>query len=156
MGGGQSDRHSRQFVLDNIFRRHDRREAEETVIKRDQDFFWEGIDQGKLLVQKCAQCEKMRHPPAPMCAVCQSLEWIPHELSGKGKVFSWLVSTHPTDPTVPPRTVVLVELEEGIRLVSNLVEGETTEIGQPVELAISQVGELTLPLFRNARNGARA
>jgi uncharacterized protein len=123
--------------------------------KRDEDFFWEGVDQGKLLFQKCAECGTLRHPPAPMCAECQSLKWTPQQLSGKGSVFSWLISTHPTDPTVPARTVVLVELDEGVRLVTNLVEGETTEIGRPVELAIGEMGGVTLPLFRNARGGAK-
>jgi uncharacterized protein len=123
--------------------------------KRDQDFFWEGVDQGKLLFQKCAECGTLRHPPAPMCAECQSLKWTPQQLPGKGTVFSWLISRHPNDPTVPARTVVLVELEEGVRLVTNLVEGETTEIGRPVELAIGEMEGVTLPLFRNVRGGAK-
>ena len=121
--------------------------------KRDQDFFWEGVDRGKLLAQRCDDCGTLRHPPAPMCAQCQSLKWSQQELSGEGTVFSWLISKHPNDESIPSRTVLLVQLKEGLRLVSNLVEAETTEIGAPVELAIGDMLGLKLPLFRNARGG---
>lgn len=120
--------------------------------KRDDDFFWEGVDQGKLLAQSCSQCGTMRHPPAPMCASCQSVAWEAKELSGRGKVYSWLVSKHPSKPDAAPRTVVLVDLDEGLRLVSNMVDGESVEIGDPVRLTFGEVRGARLPLF--TRNGA--
>jgi uncharacterized protein len=120
--------------------------------RRDDDFFWKGVDQGRLLAQRCSQCETLRHPPAPMCARCQSVAWEPAELSGRGKVYSWLISKHPTEPDSAPRTVVLVDLEEGLRLVSNIVDGETVEIGDPVRVTFGEVGGAKLPLF--TRKGA--
>jgi uncharacterized OB-fold protein len=121
---------------------------------RDEDFFWEGVDQGRLLAQKCANCGTLRHPPAPMCSECQSLEWKAQELSGRGTIYSWLISKHPTQPDASPRTVVLVALEEGIRFVSNLAAGEKADIGKPVELYFDTVNGTRLPQFRLA-SGAR-
>jgi uncharacterized OB-fold protein len=120
--------------------------------KRDDDFFWEGVDRGELLAQSCSQCGTLRHPPAPMCASCQHLKWEPRALSGRGTVFSWLVSKHPTKPDAAPRTVALVDLEEGLRLVSNLVEGETVEIGDAVSLTFGETRGARIPMF--TRKGA--
>jgi uncharacterized OB-fold protein len=120
--------------------------------KRDDDFFWEGVDQGRLLAQRCSQCGTLRHPPAPMCGDCQSVAWEANELSGRGTVYSWLVSKHPSRPDAAPRTVVLVDLDEGLRLVSNIVEGESVEIGDPVSLTFGEARGVRLPMF--TRRGA--
>lgn len=118
--------------------------------KRDDDFFWEGVDQNRLLVQACSDCGTIRHPPAPMCAACQSTRWEAKQLSGRGKVYSWLVSKHPTQPDASPRVVVLVDLEEGIRLVSNMVQGEEAEVGDAVNLTFGDMHGMRLPLFTKA------
>jgi uncharacterized OB-fold protein len=115
---------------------------------RDEDFFWAGVDEGRLLAQKCRGCGALRHPPSPMCANCQSLDWEPQELTGRGQVFGWLISKHPTQPDADPRTVVLVELEEGIRMVSNLAGGGPTRIGEAVEVCYADVNGARLPQFR--------
>ena len=120
---------------------------------RDEDFFWAGVDEGRLLAQKCLGCGALRHPPSPICAQCQSLEWEPQPLSGRGKVFGWLISKHPSKPDAQPRTVVLVELEEGLRLVSNLSGGGETSIGKAVEACFEEVDGVRLPQFRE-RAGA--
>jgi hypothetical protein len=120
--------------------------------KQDDDFFWEGVDQDKLLVQSCADCGTLRHPPAPMCAKCQSLAWDAKPLSGRGTIYSWLVSKHPTKPDATPRTVILVDLDEGPRFVSNIVEGESVEVGDRVRLTFGDVRGARLPLF--TREGA--
>ena len=83
-------------------------------------WFWDGVDDGQLLFQRCANCGMLRHPPAPMCGDCHSLEWNAEPVSGRGTVYTWIVSHHPTEPDADPRIVVLVELEEGVRFVSNL------------------------------------
>jgi uncharacterized OB-fold protein len=115
--------------------------------KRDEDFFWEGVDEGRLLAQHCSSCGTLRHPPRPMCPSCQSLEWEPTELSGKGTVFSWLISKHPTKPDAEPRTVILVDLEEGIRLVGNMLPGESVETGNSVTLSFGEFHGMRLPMF---------
>ena len=83
-------------------------------------FFWDAIADGRLVFQRCAACGVVRHPPAPMCGECHSVEWDTQESSGHGHVYTWIVSHHPTKPDAEPRIVVLVELDEGIRFVANL------------------------------------
>src|SRR5258708_3125270 len=119
---------------------------------RDQDFFWEGVKAGKLLFQKCEECGAIRQPPGPMCPHCQSLRWIAHESRGRGTVSAWLVSKHPTKPDENPRIVALVDLEDGVRMITNLqeIEGAEVALGMPVELFFADVSGNTLPQFRPA------
>lgn len=121
-------------------------------INRDNEFFWDGVAAGRLLIQRCGECGELRHPPRPMCGVCRSTEWDTVEASGRGEIYSYVVHHHPPLPGVEtPHPVVLVELEEGVRIVSN-VEGlapDDVSIGMPVELAFAELhDELTLPVFR--------
>lgn len=122
------------------------------AINDDNRFFWDGVERGELLIQRCAGCGALRHPPRPMCPGCRSAEWDTVRASGRGTVHSYVVPRHPRLPAFPePYVVVLVDLEEGTRLVSNLVdvEPDAVRIGMPVELAVTKVDpELTLPLFR--------
>ena len=124
------------------------------AISDDTRFFWEGVERGELRIQRCAACGRLRHPPGPMCPACRSLEWDSIVASGRGTVHSHVVPHHPRLPGFPERYVVaLVDLEEGTRLVTNLidVEPEDVRIGMAVELAVTRVDdELTLPLFRPA------
>ncbi|HXK24856.1 MAG TPA: bifunctional MaoC family dehydratase N-terminal/OB-fold nucleic acid binding domain-containing protein [Myxococcota bacterium] len=124
---------------------------------RDNDFFWEGVLQRELRIQRCARCGKLRHPPGPMCPSCHSLEWDFVRASGRGRLFSYVVAHHPPIPPFDyPNLIALVELEEGTRLVSNLVgvaPGKAA-IGMAVEIEFTQVDpELVLPLFRPAQAG---
>ena len=119
---------------------------------RDQDFFWEGVKAGKLLFQKCQDCGAIRQPPGPMCPHCQSLRWTARESRGRGTVSAWLVSKHPTKPDENPRIVALVDLEDGVRMITNLqdIEGADVALGMPVELFFADVSGNTLPQFRPA------
>jgi uncharacterized OB-fold protein len=119
---------------------------------RDDAFFWEGARNGQLLIQRCASCGTLRHPPAPMCGRCGSLESDSVVASGRGTIHSWVVSHHPTEPDAEPRIVVLVDLEEGTRLVSNLVDAaqEDVDNGLPVEVCFVDHETVVLPQFRLA------
>jgi uncharacterized OB-fold protein len=103
---------------------------------RDEDFFWEGAKEGRLLVHRCASCGQLRHPPAPMCSRCQSLEVEIIEASGRAKVLGWLVSKHPTRPDDKPRIVVRLQLEEGVYLIANLVGAELGEIAYETRVEV--------------------
>jgi uncharacterized protein len=120
----------------------------------DNAFFFEGARAGKLLIQRCASCGTLRHPPRPACAECGSFEWDTVEASGKGTVYSYVVVHHPQIPPFEyPLPIAVVELEEGTRLVADLVEvdPEAVTIGMPVRVEFVAVDEeLTLPLFRPA------
>jgi 3-oxo-4,17-pregnadiene-20-carboxyl-CoA hydratase alpha subunit len=119
---------------------------------QDSAFFWEGVDQGRLLIQRCRGCGRLQHPPGPMCGACHGLEWEAAEMSGLGRVYSFVVAHHPPIPPFEyPNAIALVELAEGPRLVSNLVgvDPAVVEIGMPVRVAFTRVDdELVLPLFR--------
>lgn len=122
----------------------------------DDQFFWDSIAEGRLVFQRCAACGVVRHPPAPMCGECHSVEWDTQESSGHGHVYTWIVSHHPTKPDAEPRVVVLVELDEGIRFVSNLlgVEHDQVQNAMEVTLSIEDVDGVVLPQFRLAGDGA--
>jgi len=123
---------------------------------RDQDFFWEGVDKGELLVQCCSGCGELRHPPAPMCPECLSLGWEPKPMQGLGTVFTFMLSRHPTQADESPRIVALVDLPEGVRMVSNLVDIGIDEVaaGMPVSVVFREVNGERLPQFRPRGEGA--
>ncbi len=122
------------------------------VLNSDNRFFWEGLQAGELLIQRCSDCKKLRHPPGPMCPQCHSLQWHAQPAAGKGEVYSFTVLHQPAIPPFEyPNPVVLIELDEGTRLVTQLsgVAAEDISIGMRVELQITEVEVgLSLPLFK--------
>jgi uncharacterized protein len=83
--------------------------------------FYAYCARGELRLQRCADCLVWRHPPRHRCARCGSLEVSWEPVSGRGRIFSWTVTHQALDPAfTPPYAVVVVELEEGPRLVGNL------------------------------------
>jgi uncharacterized OB-fold protein len=120
----------------------------------DNGWWWEGIDRGELLIQKCSQCGTLRHPPRPMCGECRSTKWESVVASGKGTVHSYVIMHHPPIPGYDfPIAVGLIDLEEGTRLVANVVGCELDEVhvGMPVECRIEDVDEeMKLPIFHPA------
>jgi uncharacterized OB-fold protein len=121
-------------------------------ISQDTAFFWEGATRGELLIQRCAICGTLRHPPRPGCAACGSLEWDTVRASGLGEVYSFVIYHHPPIPGFEvPYAVGLIALEEGVRMLSNIIDMplDEIEIGMPVEVTFVAVDpELTLPMFR--------
>ena len=122
------------------------------AITRDNQFWFDGVKEHKLLIQRCASCKTLRHPPGPMCPNCNSLEWDTVEASGKGVVYSFVVNHYPQVPAFDyPLPVGVIELEEGTRLVSNIIGCPLDEIaiGMPVEVEfVAFDDELTLPQFK--------
>ncbi len=125
---------------------------------RNSAFFWEGAERGELLGQRCVECKRFRHPPRPMCPGCQSVEQEVVPLSGRGVVYAWMQPVHPKLPMFEdPLVCVLVDLEEGIRIFSNLYECEPEEvaIGLPVEVFFAKTkGDKAVPVFRPLREAA--
>lgn len=119
---------------------------------RDTQWWFDAVKERKLMIQRCADCGVLRHPPGPACPECHSFEWDAVEASGRGTVYSFVVVHHPQTPIWEyPLPVVLVELEEGTRLVSNLlgVEPDAIEIGMPVQVEFGEfANDVTLPQFR--------
>ncbi|WP_369218334.1 bifunctional MaoC family dehydratase N-terminal/OB-fold nucleic acid binding domain-containing protein [Streptomyces flavofungini] len=128
------------------------------VINRDNAGFWEGVAAHRLLIQRCGDCGVRRFPWLPGCNACGSAEWDTVEASGEGTVYSYVVMHHPPFPAFdPPYAVGLVELAEGVRIVSNVVgvPYDKVRIGMPVRLEFLRVDEeLELPVFRALADAA--
>lgn len=135
-------------------------------IDDDNRFFWEGCRQHELRVQTCSRCATAYFPPTPRCSACGSFEmrWVVSE--GDATLYSWAGVHHPPVPGFRyPLLVGLVELEEGVRLVADLVAMEHADlrIGMPLELcwldshpaldpeATDARGPISLPEFRPRR-----
>ena len=128
------------------------------MVNRDSEYFWEGTRKGELRIQKCGACGRLRHPPGPMCPHCHATEPSYVVAGGRGTVYSYVVHR---DPPVPgkelPIVLALVELEEGVRMVGELLDAspEDVEIGTPVEVAMVRVDdELILPAWRTTGGDA--
>lgn len=116
--------------------------------------FWDACKRHELMVQRCAQCGHTRFPPAAQCPHCggRDAAWI--KCSGHGRVFSWIVVVHPVPKDVygpdVPYAVALIDLEEGVRIASNIVGCDPQAIAadMAVEVRFDDVSaELTLPRF---------
>ncbi len=86
----------------------------------DDRHYWDGIAEGRLLLQRCSQCRTMRHPPRPMCGHCHSLEWETFPSDCRATVLSWIIPRHPPVAVGDEQLIALVETTEGARLVVNL------------------------------------
>ncbi|WAL96529.1 bifunctional MaoC family dehydratase N-terminal/OB-fold nucleic acid binding domain-containing protein [Streptomyces sp. Je 1-369] len=127
------------------------------VVNRDNAGFWDGVAGHRLLIQRCGGCGTLRFPWLPGCNACGAPEWDTVEASGEGTVYSYVVMHHPPFPAFdPPYAVGLVELAEGVRIVSNIVgvPYDKVRIGMPVRLEFLRVdAEVELPVFRGDVGG---
>jgi uncharacterized OB-fold protein len=118
----------------------------------DNAWWWEEAERGRLALQRCKPCRRLRHPPRPMCDACGSLEWESIAASGRGTLHSFTVIHHPRFPGYRyPIVVALVDLEEGPRMISNLVGCEPADarIGMRLRAEIQTDPDgFKLPVFR--------
>ena len=130
------------------------------ALTQDNAFWFEGAQAHRLLIQRCVSCGTLRHPPLPACGSCGSLEWDTVESSGRGTLYSYVVVHYPQVPSFEyPLPIGLIELEEGTRLVANLVEVPREDIEVGMELRAEFVDfdeDLSLPVFVPAGAGSGA
>jgi len=99
--------------------------GEMTLLRR----FWDAAAAGRLVVQACDDCGSVCHPPRPMCPHCGSLRRVARDASGFGTLYSYGILHHPQHPAFDyPVIAALVDLDEGVRLVTNLVDLERDDI----------------------------
>jgi hypothetical protein len=116
--------------------------------------FWEAARRHQLVVQRCRGCGALRFPARDICSRClaREVEWAP--VSGRGTIFSYAIMHqvyHPGFADEVPYAVVQVELEEGPRMLTNVVGCPPAEltVGMPVEVVFEdRTPEVTLPKFR--------
>jgi uncharacterized OB-fold protein len=114
--------------------------------------FWAAAREKRLVVPKCRSCGSVWFPPTLVCPSCGSAvpEWI--EVSGRGTVFSFVVmhrAYHPAFAGKVPYVVAVIQLEEGPRLLSNVVGILSHEIrcDMPVRVTFDERGDMTIPQF---------
>ncbi|MPZ23884.1 MAG: hypothetical protein GEU28_10120 [Dehalococcoidia bacterium] len=125
--------------------------------------FWEGAREHRLALPYCPACAQFFWFPRPFCPRCFSweVEWRP--ASGRGRVYSFAIQYRAQMPGFEdelPYLTALVDLDEGPRLMTNLVEVEPDPVSvrcdMPVEVVFADINdEISLPKFRPAAGGAR-
>lgn len=116
----------------------------------DTAFFWEATERRRLEILRCTACATYVHYPKPACWSCGGTDLAPAAVSGTGTIYSYTITHRPVPGFEPPFNVIMVELDEqpGLRMISNLVEGEP-RIGMKVEVTFQPVAEgVWLPLFK--------
>jgi uncharacterized OB-fold protein len=107
------------------------------IVTQDNEFWFTAARQGRLEIQRCGNCQTLRHPPAPSCPRCRSFEWDTVESSRRCTLHSYTVIHHPKDPAFEyPLAVGLVDLEEGTRLVADIAGISHEELGTGMELEV--------------------
>jgi uncharacterized protein len=125
------------------------------MMNRDSQFFWDGTAAGELRLQSCNACDALRFPPGPTCPDCGAFDRGHVVASGRGTVFSYVVHRHPPVPGKElPIVIVLVDLDEGLRMLGELVDVADVadvEIGMAVQVDFNRIDDdLTLPIWRRA------
>ena len=122
----------------------------------DNGWWWDRVAEDEIIpIQRCMNCQKLRHPPRPMCDGCGSQDFDSVAASGKATVHTFTVIHYPQVPGYEyPIIAIIVDLEEGERMASTLTEckPEDVSIGMAVEALIHEDEDgFKIPLFRPAR-----
>jgi uncharacterized OB-fold protein len=118
--------------------------------------FWEGTRQGKLRLQRCDACAHIYFPPRPFCPRCAHREVSVIDASGRATLYSYVIHHRSTPGFDPPYSIAVVELEEGPRMMTNIVNTpqtpEALRLDMPVRVVFHRVSDvITLPLFEPAQ-----
>lgn len=116
--------------------------------------FWEATGQGRLVIQRCTNCQEYVWTPQLACRRCltETLEWSP--VSGRGVVYTYVVMHRAATPAFKaPYAIVVVELQEGVRILSDMIDVDVAdvEIDMPVEVAFENAGDIGFYHFRPRR-----
>lgn len=117
--------------------------------------FWEGTRQGELRLQCCDECANVYFPPRPFCPKCASRSVSVFAASGRGTLYSYVINHLAPRDWPTPYSIAVVELEEGPRIMSNIVgcpqTPEALVIDMPLQVVFEALNEqITLPFFKPA------
>lgn len=118
--------------------------------------FWDGTKAGELRLQRCDDCTKNYFPPRPFCPSCGSRHVSVFKASGKAKLHSYVIHHRKVPGFTPPYAIAVVELEEGSRMMTNIIDcpqtPEALVLDMDLEVAFTPMDDdITLPLFRPAK-----
>lgn len=122
-----------------------------------KEVFLRNLAKGELWLQYCKDCGKYLFYPRPLCPGCfkPDLEW--RKTSGKGKVYSFTTVNYSNLPEMKdrvPYTFAMVELQEGVRLATNIIgcQPADVEVDMPVEMVVKQINDQPLAYFKPQEN----
>ncbi|MEV0616921.1 Zn-ribbon domain-containing OB-fold protein [Nonomuraea sp. NPDC050404] len=118
--------------------------------------FWDGTAAGELRIQRCKTCERHYFYPRPSCPRCggDQVEWV--RASGRATLYSYVINHRPAPgfEDEAPYAIAVVELEEGVRMMTNIVGVPNTPENLPLDMALrvvfEQRGEMSVPQFEPA------
>ena len=115
--------------------------------------FWEGTKAGELRLQCCDACRHIYFPPRPFCPKCASRNVTIVKASGRATLFSYVIHYRPMTGFTPPYAIAVVELAEGPRMMTNIVDcpqtPEALQLDMPLEVTFApQTDAITLPFFK--------
>ena len=119
--------------------------------------FWDGCKQGELRLQTCETCAKTYFPPRPFCPACGSRKVRVSKASGKATLYSYVINHRPLAPGfTEPYAIAVVTLDEGPRMMTNIVEcpqtPEALVLDMPLQATFEKLDDaITLPLFKPAK-----
>lgn len=119
--------------------------------------FWDGTQTGELRLQRCDACAHTYFPPRPFCPACGSRKVSIFKASGKATLYSYVIHHRPVPGFTPPYAIAVVELEEGPRMMTNIVgcpqTPEALELDMKLEVSFERLDDTTtLPLFCPAKD----
>jgi uncharacterized OB-fold protein len=124
--------------------------------------FWDAAREGRLVVQQCAQCGRLRFPPHPACPDCQEISFSWKAVSGQARLWSFVVVHGPTLPAFQdyapfPAGVVTLAEAPHLRMVGSLIaapgaainslDPSTLKIGMPLAVTFVRVEDVALPFW---------
>ena len=124
------------------------------------EHFWQGTRENELRLQRCLECAHVYFPPRPFCPKCAHREVEVFRASGRAALYSYVINHRPAPGHEPPYAIAVVELEEGPRMMTNIVDCEQTpealSLDMPLEARFEVVNEeITLPVFAPADSAGR-
>ena len=123
------------------------------IITPETEHYWEGTRKEELRLQECKDCGLIYFPPRPFCPECSSKSVSVIVSSGKGKLYSYVISHLPAPGFKPPFSIAVVQLNEGPRLMSNIVQCPQTPEALLLDMPLVAIYEersetITVPLFK--------
>ena len=117
--------------------------------------FWDGCKAGELRLQKCTACQESYFPPRPFCPACGCRSVEIYKASGKAILYSYVINHRPRpDMGTAPHSIAVVQLEEGPRMMTNIVgcpqTPEALQLDMSVEVTFETFGAIALPFFKPA------